>query len=146
VEDDVSIGCDVVYPMLQKIQSHDRLRERLAVLRTTTRFIDGSLKDLLRFETNCAYSLMELELDMNKGAITELARRYLKRDYIPFNAMTASIIWHVAEESNAQGDKESAVALWKLLTTKGGAEIPEVRYAQSRLRVQPTELENLWQN
>lgn len=146
VEDDVSIGCDIVYPMLQKIQSHDRLRERLAVLRTTTRFIDGSLKDLLRFETNCAYSLMELELDMNKGAINELARRYLKRDYIPFNAMTASIIWHVAEESHAQGDKESAVALWKLLTTKGGAEIPEVRYAQSRLRVQPTELENLWQN
>ncbi len=146
VEDDVSIGCDIVYPMLQKIQSNDQLRDRLAVQRTTTRFIDTGLKDLLRFETNCAYSLMEFELDMNKGSIAELAQRYLKRDYIPFNAMTASIIWHVAEEAHAQGDKESAIALWKLLTTKGGTEIPEVRYAQSRLRIQPTELENLWQN
>jgi tetratricopeptide (TPR) repeat protein len=146
VEDDVSIGCDIVYPMLQKIQSNDQLRNRFAVERTSTRFIDGTLKDLLRFETNCAYSLMEFELDMNKGSIGELAQRYLKRDYIPFNEMTAAIIWHVAEEAHAQGDRTSAVALWKLLTTKGGAEIPEVRYAQSRLRVQPTELENLWQN
>ncbi|HYX33625.1 MAG TPA: tetratricopeptide repeat protein [Oligoflexus sp.] len=146
VEDDVSIGCDIVYPMLQKIQDNEKIRSRFAVQRTTAFFIDSSLKDLLRFETNCAYSLMEFELDMHKGAISELAQRYLKRDYIPFNPMSAAILWHVAEEAHAQRDSASAVALWKLLTTKGGPEIPEVRYAQGRLNVQPTETENLWQN
>jgi tetratricopeptide (TPR) repeat protein len=145
-EDDISIGCDIVYPMLQKIQNQEQLRDRLAIQRTITRFMDGELKDLLRFETNCAYSLMEFELAMNRKTIKDLAQRYLKRDYIPFNAMTASIFWQLAEEAHAQGDQESAIALWKLLASKGGTEIPEVRYAQSRLRVQPTELENLWQN
>jgi len=146
VEDDVSIGCDIVYPMLQKIQTNEKLRNRFAVQRATKYFIDSSLKDLLRFETNCAYSLMEFEFSMHKEAISELAQRYQKRDYIPFNPMTAAIIWQVAEEAHAQGDKAAATTLWTLLTSKGGAEIPEVRYAQSRLRVQPTELENLWQN
>jgi tetratricopeptide (TPR) repeat protein len=146
VEDDISIGCDIVYPMLQKIQNQQGVRDNPTVQRTMTRFMDGELKDLLRFETNCAYSLMEFELAMNRKSIGDLAQRYLKRDYIPFNAMTASIIWQLAEEAHAQGDKESAIALWKLLASNGGAEIPEVRYAQSRLRVQPTELENLWQN
>ncbi|WP_141731052.1 tetratricopeptide repeat protein [Oligoflexus tunisiensis] len=146
VEDDISIGCDIVYPMLQKIQRHEGLSERLKVQRTAAFFIDSTLKDLLRFETNCAYSLMEFEFDMNKGSIAELAQRYLKRDYIPFNPVTAGIIWQVAEEAYTQGDKPAATALWTLLTTKGDAAIPEVRYAESRLRVQPMELENLWQN
>jgi hypothetical protein len=146
MENDVSTACDIVYPMLQKIQSNEKLRIRFAVQSATKYFVDSSLKDLLRFETNCAYSVMEFEFGMHQDAISELAQRYLLRDYIPFNPMTAAIIWQVAEKSHAQGDRAAAIALWTLLTSKGGTEIPEVRYAQSRLRVQPTELENLWQN
>ncbi len=146
VESDVSIGCDVVYPMLQKIQADEKLKAKIPLDQSAPYFIDASLKDLLRFETNCAYSLMEFELDLHKSTISVLAKRYVARDYIPFNPITAAIIWSVAEEANSQGDKDSAATLWKMLTSKGTPDIPEVRYAKSRLNVQPTELENLWQN
>ncbi|MCX6128048.1 MAG: hypothetical protein NTX25_03170 [Proteobacteria bacterium] len=146
LESDISIGCDVVYPVLQRMQDKNKNWLDKQYESKASIFIDKSLKDLLRFETNCAYSLMEFEIGLHNQAIAALARRYLERDYIPFNPQTAAIIWNLSEQSLAQGERSSAEALWKLLSTKGSPDLPEVKFARTRLKDQPTELENLWRN
>ncbi len=146
IESDISTGCDIVYPMLQKIRTNDKVTASLNLERGSADFIDSNLKNLLLFEKNCAYSLMEFELELHKEAISSLAKRYMTRDYIPFDPFVASVIWNVAELAYSQGDKENATALWKLLSSKGGLELREVRYARSRLNEQPMELDKLWQD
>ncbi len=144
---DVSIGCDLVYPLLDRHQKQKSERGGLetGADKLAIDFIDDNLKDLLRFETNCAYSIMEFEIGLYEGSISLLADKYLRRDYLTLNPTTAAMIWNVAEQSYQQGYRREAEGLWKILVDKGEPGLPEVRYAQARLDKGRTELDDLWQ-
>jgi tetratricopeptide (TPR) repeat protein len=143
---DVAMACDFVYPLLERMkdQANSRLTDQFR--QQAEAFIDKSLKDLLRFETNCAYSIMEFEVQLHADRLAELAAKYQSRSYLPLNAETAGMIWNVAELSARQGLQAEAQSLWRMLVAKGPENLPEVRYARMRLDTRKTELEDLWQN
>ncbi len=141
-EDDISVGCDRVYPMMLKLDENKYVSAELK--REAEAFIDKSLKDLLRFETSCAYSMMEYETSHAKISKVGLVNKYLKRDYLPLNATTTPIFWSLAEGALKEGDREAARKVWSLLAEKGDPALPEVRYAKARLDPRKTQLEGLW--
>lgn len=144
-ERDISLGCDLVYPLLDRMQKMEEKNLPKGFQQSAMNFIDENLRDLLRFETNCAYSMMEFEIGLYRGKMSILADKYAARDYLSLNPTTAAIVWNVAEQSFESGSIEGAESLWKLLVAKGGATLPEVRYAQARLDKSRSELEDLWQ-
>lgn len=143
---DLSIGCDLVYPLMQTpaVGPDGHLPKEIAA--KTQTFIETHLKNLLRFETNCAYSLMEFEISNPHASKAALVDVYLKRDYLPVDPQTAPLFWTLAEHVLKEGDHEGAERLWKFLVEKGNASMPEVRYAKARLDKRRTELEDLWQD
>jgi tetratricopeptide (TPR) repeat protein len=141
-ENDLSVGCDMVYPLLQAMVDAKSLTPRAAG--AADAFIESHLKDLLRFETSCAYSLMEFEANHSNLKRSQLVERYLKRDYIVLDVHTAPIYWDLAEQAHAEGSREAARKVWQLLADKGDPKLPEVRFAKARLDTRKTELENLW--
>ncbi len=143
-EDDISVGCDRVYPLLQNLSDRKNIPEDL--LLAADGFVDRYLKDLLRFETHCAYSLMEFEVTHSKLEKTALVDKYLSRDYLPMDATTTPIYWSLAEQAMKDGSVQAARKLWLLIVAKGDPKQPEVRYAKLRLDPTRTELENLWGN
>lgn len=143
---DTSIGCDLVYPLMQKVvDSPDSRLPKESLLKTQS-FIEEHLKDLLRFETNCAYSLMEFEISNPYASKSALVNTYLKRDYLPVDPQTAPLFWSLAEHALKEGDREGAERLWNFLVQKGDPAMAEVRFAKARLDKRRTELEDLWQN
>lgn len=143
-ERDISTGCDLVYPLLDRVQNLAPQQLPAGFQQAAMNFIDINLKDLLRFETNCAYSMMEFEISLYQDQIRLLADKYLVREYLIMNAPTAALVWSVAEQSRKSGYAEGAEGLWKLLVTKGDKGLSEVRYAQARLDRSRSELEDLW--
>jgi len=143
-EDDISVGCDMVYPLLQSVADTKNIPDD--VLAAADGFVDKYLKDLLRFETHCAYSLMEYEATHSKLSKADLVDKYLQRAYLPMDKTTAPIYWSVAEQAMKEGSLEAATKMWTLIVSKGDPKLPEVRYAKLRLDPKKTELENLWGN
>ena len=139
---DTTLACDRVYPILQTLIKRRALTAQ--VIKISSEFIQTHLKDLVRFEANCAYSLMEYEVnhsDMKRG---DLIERFLKRDYLQLNAQSAPIYWNLAELAKKEGSGEAARRMWAHLAA-GDAKLPEVRFAKARLDERRTELENLWE-
>lgn len=143
-EDDISVGCDMVYPLLQSTSDNKNIPDD--VIADADSFVDRHLKDLLRFETHCAYSLMDYESTHSKSKKSVLIEKYLARDYIPMDSTTAPIYWNLAEQALKEGSIDSARKIWNLIVAKADPRLPEVRYAKARLDTRQTELENLWQN
>jgi hypothetical protein len=140
-EKDISTACNMVYPLLEKyrMSQGNEVSPKLA-----ENFISSNLMDMLRFETNCAYSLMEYELGLYKGRMKELASLYEKRTFVPLNTYTANVLWNVAEGCRQEGASSEARRIWQYLVDKGSQDLPEVRFAKARLDSRRTELENLW--
>lgn len=141
-KDDISVACDMVYPLLQNITDSKRLTPKIA--KDADEFINSHLKDLLRFETNCAYSMLEYETNYSKLKKSDLVERYLKRDYLPLDAQTVPIFYNLAEQARSEGSIDAAKKVWTLLASKADPKLPETRFAKQRLDERKTELENLW--
>ena len=141
-EDDISVGCDMVYPLLQSLSDKKNIPDE--VLLSADGFVDRYLKDLLRFETHCAYALMEYEANHSRLKKSELVEKYLKRDYLPMDAATVPIYWNLAEQAQKEGSLEAARKIWTLLVAKADPKMAEVRFAKARLDGRQTVLEGLW--
>ncbi len=139
---DISTACNMVYPLLDRIRKSG---VEMSTQSLTETFIQQNLMDMLRFETNCAYSMMEYEVDLYKGRLSQLAKLYEKRTFVPLNSTTSNILWNIAEGCLKEGARENAQQLWKYLVEKGSQDLPEVRFAKARLDGRRTELEDLWQ-
>ncbi|MBC7658773.1 MAG: hypothetical protein H7249_03610 [Chitinophagaceae bacterium] len=141
-EDDISVGCDRVYPLLQTLSENKSIPAD--ILDAADVFIDKHLKNLLRFETQCAYSLMDFESTHSKLTKADLIDKYLKRDYIQMDKATAPIYFNLAEQALKEGEIGPARKIWTLIVAKADPKLPEVRFAKARLDTRQTELENLW--
>ena len=144
-ESNFAASCDLVYPILQKLTRSPDEKVRKLYTERTKSFISFILSDVLRYETYCAYSMMELELGLYENDAEALVATYDQRDFLPVNSVTAGLFYTVAERAWSAGLRDDAREIWQLIVKKGDPNLAEVRFARSRLDPRRTELEKLWQ-
>ncbi|SMF69638.1 tetratricopeptide repeat protein [Pseudobacteriovorax antillogorgiicola] len=145
VEENFGVACDIIYPVLQRLGDERSHFSEATFKNKSKDFIATYLEDMLKYETFCAYSVLEFELELFKSDPTMLGKAYLNRGYLPVNNVTAALFYSLAEMNYDQGDKAVARALWQKIVKDGDDALPEVRYARSRLDTRRTELEKLWE-
>lgn len=145
VEDSFEIACDIVYPILQRIGENQEKTSKERFFSISKSFISSYLEDMLKYETFCAYSVLEFELEQYRGREKTLADLYLSRDFLPVNQVTAGLFYSLAELNYKQGNRNEARQLWQKISDNGDESLPEVRYAKSRLESRRTELDKLWE-
>ncbi|MBF0442810.1 MAG: hypothetical protein HQK54_12970, partial [Oligoflexales bacterium] len=106
--------------------------------------ISRNLPEVIRFETNCSYSLLQLEFEIFKDEPASLAKKYLERNYLVIDKITAGIFWALAEELKTNDENDMAIKVWNMIIEKGDSDLPEVKYAKKRLDKSKTVLEDLW--
>lgn len=140
-----SLACELIYPMLQALRERSGGSVRLEPGPRT--FVTKNLADLLRYETACAYSVLEWERRLYEGEnVVDLAKLYLARDFLPVNRSTANLYFAVAEDADQAGRRGLATQLWQRIIDQGDVDLPEYGFAKSRLNNRRTELEKLWDN
>ena len=144
VEDSFDVACDIVYPVLQRIGESGGDVSRRKFITMSKSFISRYIEDMLKYETFCAYSVLEFELELFTNDEKALAELYLKRDFLPINQVTAGLYYSLAELNFSKGNSNEARDLWRKIVDAGDEGLPEVRYAKSRLDTRRTELDKLW--
>ena len=142
VEQDFSVTCNILYPALQRLAP--KASKQPTYQKKVLLFVDSYLEDLFRYETNCAYSVLEFELNLLRENGKLLGNRYLKREFIPINKVTGNLFYSVAEINNSQNNSFYAEEIWKYIVRNANDDIPEKRYSRLRLSKQRNETERLW--
>lgn len=140
-EKEMGFFCSHYLPFLQdyKISDSYQLNKKNAV-----QMIVKYLPDILRFETNCGYSVLEVEYQLNKKDLSNYAQKLLERSYIPINSDTVKYYFQIAEQLNQSGKREEAIKLWRLIVDKSEP-LVEKNLSKMRLKNYDTEYEKLWQ-
>lgn len=147
-KDDLKKACDYLFPTFQQLLSGSdfaKSNSNQSLKDSFNNYLRDNLNDLIRFQTNCSYSYLELERELFSSNSNELAELYLARQFMPINSNTASLFHNLAEDNLSQGYQELAESLWQVILQKGNQDLPEYRFAQSRLSKDRTELEDLWE-
>lgn len=144
VDQNFGVVCDLIYPVLQRIgddRDHFTKEEFLSISKS---FVSKYLEDMLKYETYCAYSVLEFEFNLFKNEPEYLSQQYLNRPYLPVNNVTASLYFAVAELNEKNKNYDSANTIWNKIVREGKENLPEVIYSRNRLDKRRTELEQLW--
>lgn len=148
-KNELIIVCELLYPILSQLwENSSKTGDMSAISEAKNEsivLIDRYLPLTLQFETNCGYSLLQFEVKILKDDPLLLAKRFISRDYLPVNRVTAQLYWELAESLDKKGDNQSAKRVWRYIVDKGDATIPEYRYAKKRLDTSKTEYENIWE-
>ncbi|MFW7380104.1 MAG: hypothetical protein ACOH5I_14920 [Oligoflexus sp.] len=144
VEKDFTVACNLVHPVLQQILSQSEKSNVQIFQNKAKTFINKYLVDLLRFETQCAYSLLELEQQLYRDNPMDLGQLYLARKELTVNRNTANLFFSIAEINHEAGHGNIAKSLWTHILENGAENLPEVQYAKTRLDNRKTEMEKLW--
>ena len=146
-EKNARVICDLSYPLLSNIWSDPMTYgyTEASAKKLIDDMLNKHLGEILQFQTNCGYSLLEFEFTVYKNDLLTLHERLKKRPYLPINEVTANLLWNLSERLLSEGHKPAAKEWWQLLTSTQNPNLAEVAYARARLDERKTELENLWE-